>query len=98
MRPLRLAWRNVRRNRRRAGLTVAATVFAVFLIVLHVAMNAGMHEKMVEDGVRMRSGHLVLAAAVEPQAHRGEAMGRADGRVSAVPHRVLHRRSPRPRL
>jgi len=63
MRPLRLAWRNVRRNRRRAGLTVAATVFAVFLIVLHVAMNAGMHEKMVEDGVRMRSGHLVLAAA-----------------------------------
>ncbi len=56
----RLAWRNVWRNGRRTGLCVAATVFAVFLVVLSVAMAAGTHEKMIEDGVALHSGHVVI--------------------------------------
>jgi ABC-type lipoprotein release transport system permease subunit len=56
----RLAWRNVWRNKRRTGLCVAATVFAVFLVVLSVAMAAGTHEKMIEDGALLHSGHLTL--------------------------------------
>ena len=56
----RLAWRNVWRNKRRTGLCVAATVFAVFLVVLSVAMADGTHEKMIEDGVRMQSGHVTV--------------------------------------
>ncbi len=58
----RLAWRNVWRNRRRTGLTVAATVFAVVLVVFFVAMAAGLHEKMIEDSVRVASGHVALSA------------------------------------
>jgi putative ABC transport system permease protein len=58
---LRLAWRNVWRNPRRTGLTVAATVFAVLLVVVFVAMAAGMHEKMIEDAVRLASGHLAVS-------------------------------------
>jgi len=58
---LRLAWRNVWRNPRRTGLTVAATVFAVVLVVFFVAMAAGLHEKMIEDSVRLHSGHLTLS-------------------------------------
>ena len=57
---LRLAWRNVWRNRRRTGLTIAATVFAVFLVVFFVAMAAGVHEKMIEDSVRVSSGHVTV--------------------------------------
>jgi ABC-type lipoprotein release transport system permease subunit len=57
---LRLAWRNVWRNPRRTGLTVAATVFAVFLVVFFVAMAAGVHEKMIEDSVRVHSGHVTI--------------------------------------
>ncbi len=56
----RMAWRNVWRNRRRTGLCVAATVFAVFLVVLSVAMAAGTHEKMIEDGALLHSGHLTI--------------------------------------
>ncbi len=56
-----LAWRNVWRNPRRTGLTVAATVFAVVLVVFSVAMAAGVHEKMIEDGVRVNSGHVVIS-------------------------------------
>ena len=54
---LRLAWRNVWRNPRRTALTVAATVFAVVLVVFSVAMSTGTHEKMIEDSVRIGSGH-----------------------------------------
>lgn len=57
---LRMAWRNVWRNPRRTGLTIAATVFAVFLVVFFVAMGAGLHEKMIEDSVRVHSGHLTV--------------------------------------
>ena len=56
----RLAWRNVWRNPRRTALTVAATVFAVVLVVFFVAMAAGVHEKMIEDSVRVSSGHVTL--------------------------------------
>ncbi|MEN8184245.1 MAG: ABC transporter permease, partial [Myxococcota bacterium] len=59
---LRLAWRNVWRNSRRTGITLAATVFAVVLVVTFVAMAAGSHEKMIEDSVRLHSGHLALQA------------------------------------
>ena len=62
MTELRLAWRNVGRNPRRTALTVAATVFAVFLVVVFAAMTRGMHEKMIEDSVRLHSGHVMLAA------------------------------------
>ena len=62
MSELRLAWRNVGRNPRRTALTVAATVFAVLLVVDFTALTRGMHEKMIEDSVRLRSGHAMLAA------------------------------------
>lgn len=58
----RLAWRNVWRNTRRTGLCVAATVFAVVLVVVSVSMQMGTHEKMIEDGVRLHSGHVTIAA------------------------------------
>ena len=58
---LRLAWRNIGRNLRRTGLTVAATVFAVFLVILSVATQHGVHEKMVEDAVRVLGGHVQVS-------------------------------------
>ncbi len=59
----RLAWRGVWRNPRRTGLTLAAVAFAVFLVVFLVAMADGVHSRMIEDGVRMASGHLQVARA-----------------------------------
>jgi len=57
----RLAWRNVWRNPRRTLLTVAATVFAVFLTVFALAMTTGTHEKMIEDSARLGSGHIQIS-------------------------------------
>jgi len=58
----RLAWRNVWRNPRRTALTVAATVFAAFLTIVFVAMARGSHGKMIEDSVRLGSGHVMVSA------------------------------------
>jgi ABC-type lipoprotein release transport system permease subunit len=58
---LRLAWRNVWRNPRRTGLTVAATVFAVLLVIVFVSMGAGVHDQMIEDAVRLSSGHVTIS-------------------------------------
>ncbi len=58
---VRIAWRNVFRNPRRTGLTVAATVFAVVLVMVAVAMGAGTHEKMIEDSVRVNAGHVQVS-------------------------------------
>jgi ABC-type lipoprotein release transport system permease subunit len=58
---VRLGWRNVWRNPRRTALSVAATVFAVFLVVFFVAMAAGLHGKMIEDSVRLHSGHVTIS-------------------------------------
>lgn len=59
----RMAWRGVWRNPRRTGLTLAAVAFAVFLVVFLVAMADGVHSRMIEDGVRMASGHMQVARA-----------------------------------
>jgi ABC-type lipoprotein release transport system permease subunit len=60
---VRLAWRNIGRNKRRTSLTVAAAVFAVVLVVHMIALTGGMHDRMIEDNVRMHAGHLQLTGA-----------------------------------
>jgi len=60
---VRLAWRNIGRNKRRTSLTVAAAVFAVVLVVHMIALTSGMHDRMIEDNVRMHAGHLQLTGA-----------------------------------
>jgi ABC-type lipoprotein release transport system permease subunit len=79
----RLAWRNVWRNPRRTGLCVAATVFAVFLVVLAVAMAAGTHEKMIEDGVRLQTGHVTVTGAGYLEDRTLERFVRLDGDLAA---------------
>jgi ABC-type lipoprotein release transport system permease subunit len=60
---VRLAWRNIGRNKRRSVLTLAAAVFAVVLVVHMIALTTGMHERMIDDNVRMHAGHLQLTGA-----------------------------------
>jgi ABC-type lipoprotein release transport system permease subunit len=80
----RLAWRNVWRNPRRTSLSVAATVFAVFLVVLTVGMAAGVHEKMIEDAVRLTSGHVAISGKGYRHSMTLEQFVPWDGRVRAA--------------
>jgi len=58
---LRMAWRGVLRGRRRTSLTAASVAFGVVVIVVHLALNAGNHEKIIEDSVRVQSGHVAVS-------------------------------------
>ena len=80
----RLAWRNVWRNPRRTALSVAATVFAVFLVVLSVGMADGVHEKMIEDAVRLGSGHVAISGKGYRHSMTLEQFVPWDGRVEAA--------------
>jgi ABC-type lipoprotein release transport system permease subunit len=58
---LRLAWRNLGRNRRRTGLTTAAGAFAAFLTLISLAMARGSHDRWIEQVVRLYPGHLEVS-------------------------------------
>ena len=60
---LRLAWRNLWRSPRRTGLTAAAGVFAVVLMLWSLALAAGSHERWIDQVVRLYPGHVEVTGA-----------------------------------
>jgi ABC-type lipoprotein release transport system permease subunit len=60
---LRLAWRNVTRQRRRAALTISATAFATFVVTLGGGVKDGTDAQVIEGNARLRSGHVALTGA-----------------------------------
>ncbi|MFC2175922.1 ABC transporter permease [Bacteroidota bacterium] len=58
----KLAWRNIWRNKRRTGITVASIFFAVFFAVFLRSMQLGAYGKMIDSVVRFYSGHVQIHA------------------------------------
>jgi ABC-type lipoprotein release transport system permease subunit len=94
----RLAWRNVWRNPRRTALSVAATVFAVVLVIFSVGMADGSHEKMIEDAVRLASGHVAISGKGYRHSMTLEQFIPWDGRVEAAIERAEGVRAWAPRI
>jgi ABC-type lipoprotein release transport system permease subunit len=57
---LRLAWRNLWRNRRRTIIAAASVLFAVFLAVVMSSVQTGQHEYMIESAVGFYTGHIQI--------------------------------------
>lgn len=57
---IKLAWRNLWRNKRRTIITCSSIVFAVILSVLLYSVKDGMFEKMVENSVSFFSGSVQI--------------------------------------
>jgi ABC-type lipoprotein release transport system permease subunit len=55
---LKLAWRNIWRNKRRTLITVASIFFGVLLSAYMTSMQEGSYDKMVEIVVKFYSGYL----------------------------------------
>ena len=59
---LRLALRNLRRQKRRSALSGSAMVLAMALLVFSRAIAEGGHEDWIDAGVRMGGGHVSVEA------------------------------------
>ena len=54
---LKIAWRNIWRNKRRTWITSASILFAVFFSVAVFSMNRGVFDNIVDSAVRMYVGY-----------------------------------------
>ena len=59
----KMAWRNIWRNPRRSGLTIAAIAFACVLLVFMLSFQFGSYETMITNSVTIHTGHLQVQAA-----------------------------------
>jgi putative ABC transport system permease protein len=84
---LKIAWRNLWRNPRRTLLTALAFAAGVFLLIISLGFGDGMHEKMIQTGIQLGSGHLVI----EPRGAREKAAQglTLSGESARVVERVL---------
>ena len=54
---VRMAWRNVWRNRRRSLLTIAAIAFACALLVFMLSFQFGTYEAMINAALKVHTGY-----------------------------------------
>ena len=59
---LGLAWRNLWRHSRRTLLTVLALGLGLGLLLLSLGLGDGSHEQMIENGIKLGGGHVVVQA------------------------------------
>lgn len=57
---LKMAWRNIWRNKRRTLITMLAIVFATYLTVLMRGMQTGVYQNSIKGAVEMTSGYLQI--------------------------------------
>lgn len=57
---LKLAWRNIWRNWRRAVITMAAVMFAVFLTIIMRGMQLGTYDKNIQNTLEMMTSYLQI--------------------------------------
>ncbi|MFH1964327.1 MAG: ABC transporter permease, partial [Acidobacteriota bacterium] len=59
---IKLAWRNLWRNKRRTILTVTSVSLGLALLLISLGIGDGSHKQMVESAVRLGSGHVLIQA------------------------------------
>lgn len=59
---LKLAWRNLWRNKKRSIITISSIAIAVFLAVFMCAMQLGMYDNMIKNVVGSYSGYVQVHA------------------------------------
>ncbi len=59
---VKLAWRNIWRNKRRTLITAASVFFAIFFALIMRSLQLGSYSNMIDNAVTLYSGHLQIHA------------------------------------
>lgn len=59
---IKLAWRNIWRNKRRTMITTASIFFAIFFALIMRAFQLGSYGNMIDNAVQLYSGHIQIHA------------------------------------
>ena len=59
---LKLAWRNIWRNKRRTIITAASIFFAIFFALIMRGFQLGSYSNMIDNAVKLYSGHIQVHA------------------------------------
>ncbi|PKL41801.1 MAG: hypothetical protein CVV41_16670 [Candidatus Riflebacteria bacterium HGW-Riflebacteria-1] len=84
---LKLAWRNLWRNRTRTLVLLAAISGSLAFVAWMQNVASGSYEKMIEDAARMGSGHLSLHHPDYPQERLNELVFSGDPAMSLLENR-----------
>ena len=57
---LKLAWRNIWRNRRRAVITMSSVFFAAFFCIFMMSFNEGTWSIMIDNTLKTQAGHIQI--------------------------------------
>lgn len=57
---IKLAWRNIWRNSRRTGITVASVFSAVLFSILTISLSDGSWNKLMDNLLRTQVGHIEI--------------------------------------
>ena len=93
---IKLAWRNIWRNKRRTIITIVSIVFAVILSSIMRSLQLGSYERMIDNSVRFYTGYIqvhklgywdeqVLDNAFSPPGKLRMQIESLDGVEAAVP-------------
>lgn len=77
---LRLAWRNLWRNRRRTLITLAAISLSMMLVQAFHNLSYGVYARMIDSGVRAGAGHLAI--------YRGDYVESRDEKLAFHPRQL----------
>jgi len=57
---IKLAWRNLWRNRRRSLISISSVLFAVLLAILLYSMEQGSYQRMIDSMVKYSNGYIQI--------------------------------------
>jgi putative ABC transport system permease protein len=57
---LKLAWRNLWRNKRRSLITISSVLFSVLLAIVFYSMEQGSYERMIDSMVKYSTGYIQI--------------------------------------